>query len=149
MLSLMNVQCPHCHAQGHIITPPPGSIIVGPCPECQEMVVVFGGRVLPLDKQIMLHGNVEARKEHLLEVIGVFIDAKIDQLLSSQRPADAEGEEADEPAEAFSPHPDPHSALGERHKKRVAPISAEEYAVFVKKELHLLDNPQAFRAIFD
>lgn len=149
MLSLMNVQCPHCHAQGHIITPPPGSIIVGPCPECQEMVVVFGGRVLPLDKQIMLHGNVEARKEHLLEVIGVFIDAKIDQLLTAPPPAAVDGEAPEEPAEAFAPHPHPHEALGERHPKHAAPISAEEYAIFVKKELHLLDNPQAFRAIFD
>jgi hypothetical protein len=113
------------------------------------MVVVFGGRVLPLDKQIMLHGNVEARKEHLLEVIGVFIDAKIDQLLTAPPPAAVDGEAPEEPAEAFAPHPHPHEALGERHPKHAAPISAEEYAIFVKKELHLLDNPQAFRAIFD
>lgn len=148
MLSLMDVQCPHCHAQGRIITPPPGSIIVGPCPECQEMVVVFGGRVLALDKDLMTHGSVEARKEHLLEVIGVFVESRIDHLLSSTSPSmsDGEGEEAP-PQEAFAPHPNP-AGLAPR-LRRLKPISAEEHSMFLRKELHLLDNPQAFRAIFD
>jgi hypothetical protein len=147
MLSLMDVQCPHCHAQGRIITPPPGSIIVGPCPECTEMVVVFGGRVLPLDKNIMVHGNVDARKEHLLEVLGIFLESRIEQLLTSPMPAAPEGEEAEEPVEAFAPHPHPSPVVEKR--RRLAPISTEEYSAFLQKEVHLLDNPQAFRAIFE
>jgi hypothetical protein len=147
MLSLMDVQCPHCHAQGRIITPPPGSVIVGPCPECQEMVVVFGGRVLPLDKEIMLHGPVDARKEHMLEVLHAFIEGKIEQLLHNAEQKPADGEEAEEPAEAFTAQAAP--ATPPPRRKRLEPISPEECAAFVAKELHLLDNPQAFKAIFE
>jgi hypothetical protein len=34
-------------------------------------------------------------------------------------------------------------------RRRLAPISTEEYSAFLQKEVHLLDNPQAFRAIFE
>lgn len=109
--------------------------------------MVFGGRVLPLDKEIMLHGSVDARKEHMLEVLNVFIEGKIEQLLRNAEQKPADGEEGDEPVEAFSPQPQPVASVSKR--KRREPISPEECASFIAKELHLLDNPQAFRAIFD
>jgi len=122
------------------VTPPPGSIIVGPCPECSEMVAVFGGQVLALDKEMMLHGSLEDRKRHLLEVLGVFLEARVDRLLSQAeaeaQPSDGETEEPDTPGLALPQEP------------RVRPISDSELQHFITDEMKLLDNSDAFRAIF-
>ena len=75
MLSLIEVQCPHCGARGQIMMPPVGAIIIGPCPQCNELVVVFCGHVLPLEKEIMETGEVEERREHLLHVLTDFLQA--------------------------------------------------------------------------
>ncbi|MBI1321371.1 MAG: hypothetical protein GC168_20805 [Candidatus Hydrogenedens sp.] len=145
MLSLIDVKCPHCHAQGRIVTPPPGSIIVGPCPECSEMVAVFGGRVLPLDKGLMQHGTTEEKKRHLMEVLGVFIEERIERLLN-QPPA--------EPAEDKQPeaaHEEPAAPPGglELAGFDMKPnISDQEFRAFLSGEMDLLDNPKAFKAIF-
>jgi hypothetical protein len=136
MLSLIDVKCPHCHAPGRIVTPPPGSIIVGPCPECSEMVAVFGGKVLALDKDLMQHGTTEDKKRHLLEVLGVFIEGRIERLLNQAVVNEAEPE-ADKPA----PVEFPPFAMK-------AGITEQEFRAFLSGEMDLLDNPQAFRAIF-
>ena len=68
MLSFLKVKCPHCGAEGHIVAPPNGAIIVGECPKCAQMVVLFGGEALPLDKARMTPGSEEARR-HLMDVI--------------------------------------------------------------------------------
>ncbi len=155
MISLIEVKCPHCGAQGQIMLPPPGAMIVGPCPECQEMVVIFCGKVLPLDKDIMTKSSDEEQKEHLLETIGVFVHDRIERLFdkeSSPSPAErvamnsnfsehenesaeGQGSPAEEP-EAFASIPQ-------------TPISQDELDSFLKVELKLLDNPDYFKAVFE
>ena len=143
MLSLIDVKCPHCHAEGRIVTPPPGSIIVGPCPECSEMVAVFGGKVLALDKDLMLHGSLEDRKRHLLEVLGVFLEGRVDRLLSqAEAEAEADGEQPELDAESEG------AALALPSEPRVQLISDNELKHFVTDEMNQLDNSEAFRAIF-
>ena len=143
MLSLIEVECPHCHAQGRIVTPPLGSIIVGPCPECAGKVVVFCGKVLPLDERIMSSGTVEEKQEHLLEVLGVFIQGRIESLFSDRPESDGSRHfgvlgEDEEPAEA----PHPPSVAG------AAPIGEDELTQFIRNDLHKIDDPDYFRSIF-
>ena len=41
---------------------------------------MFCGRVLPLDKEIMLKGSMDEKKEHLLEVITSFVQDRIERI---------------------------------------------------------------------
>jgi len=93
MLSIVEVKCPHCGAEGRIMLPPMGSIILGPCPECSEMVVVFCGRVLPLDKEIVTEGSIEQRKAHLLQVLTQFLRERIDLLVKDSDPNTLTGDD--------------------------------------------------------
>jgi hypothetical protein len=158
MLSLIEVKCPHCGAQGQIMLPPLGSIIVGPCPECHEMVVVFCGKVMALDKNIMSHGSTEEKQEHLLEVLGVFLQERIERLFSAEaaHPARAEAEGHGEAEEAEEHHhesgaeQDAGSAIRPRVRGPILePITPEEIRAFVNVDLRMLDNREYFRAIFD
>ena len=82
MQSLIEVQCPHCGARGQIVVPPVGAIIIGPCPQCSELVVVFCGYILALDKETMESGTTDDRREHLLGVLTEFLQDRITRLLS-------------------------------------------------------------------
>ena len=150
MLSLIEVTCPHCAAKGQIMLPPLGSIIVGPCPECQGMVVVFCGRVLALDKEIMMEGGVEQKKEHLLEVLGVFLHQRVEKLFDEKEQdggADIVSDEA---------HPGPHEQSGpeplrepeQAQKKPELVITEQEFDNFRRVDLEMIDNPDYFKAIF-
>lgn len=171
MMSLIEVKCPHCGTRGQIMLPPLGALVIGPCPECHEMVVVFCGRALALDRQTMTEGTQTERAEHLLGVLTTFLEKRVEQLL----------EQADEPSEASEdargPHAEPvartpndedllddeddlpfpvldHEAPApvSREEPRLTAmnrISQEEVDDFVHVDLKLLDNPDYFRAIFE
>lgn len=153
MLSLIEVTCPHCAAQGQIMLPPLGAIIIGPCPECHGMVAVFCGRVLALDKEIMTEGTTAEKRGHLGAVLGTFLQDRIDRLFADEDTDDAihhfEGEEdelmplEDRPAETGLGKID---VYGNQHE---APITSEELESFKNVDLRLLDNPDYFRAIFE
>lgn len=162
MLSLIEVRCPHCGAQGQIMLPPVGAIIIGPCPECKGAVVVFCGKVLPLDNAIMEMEEAEPRKAHLLAVLTQFLHDRIEHLFSQQ---DRAAEPAREPpggGEAPEAEPDNGAPLDEaaearpstprrdsEDRTRFRPISEDEFQSFVQVDLKLLDNKDYFRAIFD
>lgn len=160
MLSLIEVQCPHCGARGQIMMPPVGAIIIGPCPQCNELVVVFCGHVLPLDKQIMESGNLDERREHLLSVLMEFLQDRIGKLMSEEAEA-AEaaemdsGETLDEPDAAAVGGTVPASggaeALSDEQKRQGAmtPISQSELERFASIDLKLLDNGAYFKSVFE
>ena len=142
MLSLIEVKCPHCGARGQIMLPPIGSIIIGPCPECQELVIVFCGRVLALEKEIMLHGSFDEKREHMMEVLTEFLRERIDKLIveeAEMREKAARGEEAPKGSapEETAAEPSARSA-----------ISQEEMDAFKNMELALIDDKDAFEKIF-
>ncbi len=155
-MSLIEVICPHCGAKGRIMAPPVGTIVFGPCPECQEMVAIFCGQALPLDKEIMGNGGEDEKKEHLLETLGGFLQDRIEHMFQAdgdlaglaeavqqslqkakQNRADAENEDDSRqvPLEATQPH----------HRAR---ISEAELDTFRNIELKLIDNKEYFRAVF-
>lgn len=151
MLSLIEVECPHCKAQGRIVSPPLGSIIVGPCPECSGKVVVFCGKVLALDDAIMTHGTTQQRQEHLLEVIGVFVQGRIETLFSDRAESDGSnhfGVLGEDTAEAAPTEPVEPVEPVEPARRGALPIGEDEVAQFVRSELHKLDDPDYFKAIF-
>jgi len=126
--------------------PPLGAIIIGPCPECQGMVVVFCGRVLPLDKELMTDGSVEERQDHLIEVLGGFLHERIQRLFENQSAlspsVDMGGEDqSEEPLSAGKISPFGYSAD--------TPIVQEELDSFVNVDLKLIDNSEYFKAVFD
>ena len=148
MLSLIEVKCPHCGARGQLMLPPLGALIVGPCPECQGLVVVFCGRVLPLEKELMLNGSFSERRDHLMGVLTSFLEARVVQLLK----------EADSPEEEdMEATPDdgmPHArntsgeVYPEKHRESGEQITEVEMADFVRVDLNLIDNTDYFNAIF-
>ena len=149
MMSLTDVTCPHCGAHGQIMTPPSGAIIVGPCPECESMVVLFCGRVLPLDSDTIKSKPTEDKKKHLMMVLTKFLEERIDFIF------DHSIGEREEDVLAQASHSE--NAEGQEHGKHrpnapVRPvlneISTEEFDKFVQIDLPLLDNPEYFGSIF-
>jgi len=85
MLSVIEIKCPHCGAIGQIIVPPIGQITIGPCPRCQELVVLFEGRVFPLDKETMIYGSYKEKREHLLMTLTEFLKEQVEELIPDDR----------------------------------------------------------------
>jgi hypothetical protein len=118
------------------------------------MVVVFCGRVLPLDKDVMDTGLLEEKKAHLMAVLNEFLDERLDKLFAEQEIQRAK----DELEEAQTPDAAPMAEVpgdelaaatpsGVPGGKR--PISETEFFDFVNVDLKLLDNKDYFKAMFD
>ena len=144
MFPVIEVQCPYCKATGQIMSPPLGSIIVGPCPRCNEMVLLFNGSVMPLDKDIINDGAAEEKKQHLLETIVDMVASKVDELI------DSEGLGLEEPQESAKKG----KRIGKRKvapsvkKKKAPPISRDDVRDFVDIDLHLIDSKAYFEKVF-
>lgn len=148
MLSLIEVQCPHCGARGQIMIPPVGAIIIGPCPQCSELVVVFCGHVLPLDKAVMESESVDDRREHLLGVLTEFLQDRIYKILNDEMVFDESGETSVELEAGEISDEATASALVEQ-KTEAAPISQSELERFADIDLKLLDNKAYFKSVFE
>ena len=122
MLSLIEVQCPHCGARGQIMIPAVGAIIILPCPQCRELVVVFCGHALALDRGLMGSGSLDERRDHLLSVLTEFLEDRVNKLLSGEMPTE-EGEMGDyyeTPSESSEGNPEASEIIeprdgGQRH----------------------------------
>lgn len=149
MLSLIEVKCPHCGAQGQIMLPPLGAIIVGPCPECQGMVVVFCGRVMPLDSDVMNSGSLEEKQEHLLEVLGSFLQERIKRLFTNKIEDKPEPTQDDLGIHEESSLMQAPGAISLTGADQPDMISDEEFSRFISTDLKLIDNPKYFKAVFE
>lgn len=144
MFPVIEVQCPYCKATGQIMTPPLGSIIIGPCPRCNEMVLLFDGTIMPLDRDIITEGTAEEKKQHMLEAIVDMAASKIDDLIDSgELGGEASGRPSGQATKSLATELSP-SVLDEN-----APyISREEVRDFVNIDLHLIDSKYYFDKIF-
>ncbi|MBI4831211.1 MAG: hypothetical protein HY801_06585 [Candidatus Lindowbacteria bacterium] len=144
MFPIIEVECPFCKATGQIMAPPLGSIVVGPCPRCGEMVLLYNGTVMPLDKNIMTDGTIEEKKQHLLETIVDMVAVKVDEVVEN---------------DDMKPEPKQKQAKKGKTigKKRVSPsvsdrtappISREDIRDFVSIDLHLIDSRSYFEKVF-
>ena len=123
--------------------PPVGAIIIGPCPQCKELVVVFCGQVLPLEKAIMESGSVEDRQEHLLSVLTEFLRDRIGKIMS--QPLDAEDTGMDDQFET----PEEQANEQDAESATTGEITQNELDRFVEVDLKLLDNTAYFKSVFD
>jgi hypothetical protein len=126
------------------MTPPLGSMIVGPCPRCDETVLLFDGSVMPLDRDIIADGSSDEKKQHMLEVILDMAAGKIDELIdndelgsgSADRRSDLSGDSRSE-------------RLRPSVRDKDAPfISREEVSDFVNIDLRLIDSKNYFDKVF-
>jgi hypothetical protein len=144
MFPVIEVQCPFCKTTGQIMAPPVGSIVVGPCPRCSEMVLLYDGTVMPLDKEIINEGTAEEKKHHLLETIVEMVAVKVDELVERG------GIEAEPKLRGR------RKASSSRQKRifpsvtnrDATPISREEVRDFINIDLHLIDSKDYFDKIF-
>jgi hypothetical protein len=145
MLSLIDVKCPHCNAQGQIVQPPMGAIILGPCPECQGMVAIFCGVALPLDRDIMMHGKPDEKRDHLMEALNTFLRDRVERIFGEQgeqeesNPLEMPKEKEEKSMLSATPLLDSPS---------VKPITQTELESFSKVDLRLIDNKEYFKAVF-
>lgn len=146
MMSFLEVICPHCGTRGHIVLPPLATLVAGPCPECHELVAVFCGRALPLEKDIMLRGTSKEKHQHLVSVLSSFLDEFVGELLAradagpqEHSPAEHDGNDMTEAGDMPDPTDGPKSS-------RL--ITREEIDRFIRLELPRLDNQDYFKAIF-
>lgn len=148
MLSLVEVKCPHCQMRGQVMVPPMGALVLGPCPQCRELLVVFCGRVLPLDKEVMIYGDDGQKHAHLMDVLTAFLDERVQQLLdNSPELSDEIRKQVEQVSDTTLPDPlEPKvdaapsaSSLG---------IDQHELEQFVNVDLKLLDDKEYFNAVF-
>jgi hypothetical protein len=140
--------------------PPAGAIIVGPCPECQGLVVVFCGQVLPLKKDVMVEGSIKEKRQHIMTVLTSFLKDRVGQIVAEDDDVrDVRGEIPPKPQ-----HPvvseKPAMPLEQKReanapdKKVCSPehvaeaISHEDVRRFVINDLKKLDDREQFKKIF-
>lgn len=141
MLSLLEVKCPHCQMRGQISVPPMGALVFGPCPQCGELLLVFCGRVLQMDKDIMMNGSDDEKHGHLMDVLTEFLDGRVRQMLDNSPDLSEEiRKQVGGIADAGLP-----SAF---QPETCADIGQHEVDQFVNVDLKLLDNNDYFRSIF-
>lgn len=149
MISLIQIRCPHCGATGKMVLPPTGTILIGPCPQCQEMVAIFCGQALPLDTNIIKEGSNKDKEKHLLSVLNAFIEDQIGEMIhKSFEEGETSDNSLDAPAAEETPYPKTEWAPDYQSENADRIISTQELADFREKELQLIDNPHYFRAIF-
>lgn len=126
------------------MVPPVGAIIIGPCPQCNELVVVFCGHVLALDREIMENGASDDRREHLLSVLTEFLHDRIAKLLSDDSEM-VDGELAEEYGASVAGD----AFADEKPASEKSPISQTEFERFTDVDLKLLDNKAYFKSVFE
>lgn len=149
MLSMVEVKCPHCNVRGQIMLPPLGAIIVGPCPNCDELVVVFCGRVLPLNKETMVNGSSTEKHDHLKSVLVDFMDDRIRKVVDQLTPEVTEGLHDYTPEnDDYTPNMDEQPATTTIVDESKS-ISDNELDKFLRFDLPRIDNKEYFRTVFE
>jgi len=153
MMVFIEVVCPHCGAQGRVMAPVSGGIVVGPCPSCQGMVAIVCGHALALNGNIMRYGSKAKRRAHLMTVVGRFLETHLDQAAEEYASgAEADGllDEADTEQEPVGQLELPELGLDSHgHLSDGSPaITDEEIEEFLKRELQMIDNKDYFKAVF-
>ncbi|HOE64889.1 MAG TPA: hypothetical protein PLO62_00040 [Candidatus Hydrogenedentes bacterium] len=131
--------------------PPLGALIIGPCPQCQELVLVFCGRALALNKTIMGSNSYEERRDHLLEVLNAFLEERVGEVLEQIDSLEDEKEQGLSGSDNIDDASAQSSEEGPVARWDTLPadiISEGEQEAFVRNDLPLLDDRHYFHTIF-
>ena len=134
----MNVcACPHCGAPRILLSRIPKDVVVVlPCPNCSELVVVFRHRAAGLSRRVIEHGTVSEKKDHIAEIITEFLDPSMFNFGAEDMSADNDADEtetAEKPSKGNASSP---------------PISENEIEEFVRVDLNRIDESRYFREHF-
>jgi hypothetical protein len=135
------VLCPHCKAHRIATSKVPKEVVVVmPCPNCHELVIVFRQKAIALDRRVIENGTMEERKAHLADVIAEFIEPGMFEFRGlDPETASALEEDNDVSSDATD---------DEEAEEDEQPISQLEVDRFVKIDLKRLDDPVYFRRHF-
>ena len=118
---------------------PKDVVVVVPCPECHELVVLFRKRAIPLSRRIIEEGSFEERKAHLATVIAEFLEAGMLSMNGAQADTEAEG----------LPEGGAEGELAPLDfEGPMSQISDKEMEKFVRIDLKCIDNDAYFNRHF-
>jgi len=131
------VACPHCGTKRIVARVPKDWVAILKCPNCSELVVLFRGKVIGVDRDTLEHGSFEDRKSHIAEVIAEFLEPGMFGIESDEKESapSQEGEELVVEAEVQS---------GDSR-----PISKRELDRFIRFDLQRIDEETYFKRHFN
>lgn len=139
------VVCPHCNSHRFVPTKVPKEVIVVmKCPVCRELSVIYGGKIVALNRKLLARGDLGAIKEHLAQVIGEFIHSDLFSMLQQS----VSGNEEENLFDTENDEPVFDMGDGEDVDFNPAPITQQELDRFAKIELKCLDDPAYFKKHF-
>ncbi len=135
---MVTITCPHCGATGSISPPPKEYIIIAPCPQCGEGVVLYQGEVVAVNREILKNGTREQKVQHVAEIITTFIES-VGPLppIFGEEGTISNLTDFEEKAE-FEPPLDDRSGS----------FTKEEVRDFINIDLKLIDNKEYFEQHF-
>ncbi|HNV20085.1 MAG TPA: hypothetical protein PLB67_09815 [Candidatus Hydrogenedentes bacterium] len=142
---MSEVTCPHCGKTRIMTTRIPRDVVVMlPCPECHELVVLFRGKAIPLNREVLRNGTKEERRNHIAEIVEECLPPELFSEVVNWDFTDA-----GLPI-AFGDRKVRRRRRGAAPEEdgRDRPITDEEVARFRKFELHRIDEPRYFKKYF-
>ena len=142
---MSEVTCPHCGKTRIMTTRIPRDVVVMlPCPECHELVVLFRGKAIPLNREVLRNGTKEERRNHIAEIVEECLPPELFSEVVNWDFTDA-----GLPI-AFGDRKVRRRRRGAPPEEdgRDRPITDEEVARFRKFELHRIDEPRYFKKYF-
>ena len=149
-MSSSKVHCPHCNHSTMAVPQVPGDVMaVVACQSCGQWSVLFRGRAVPIQREILEGGSIEDRQRHLAEIISHFLAAGLfAQELSGFMQGLTGHDLSGEVSEADTEHASDNAPAANVEPDLSTPITDEECVQFSEIDLPLLDDPLAFRRIF-
>ena len=118
------------------------AIFIGPCPRCDELVVHFRDRLIGVDRETLLNGTKEAKREHLFNVVCKFLEPFLGKL------TEMEEELAEELGADYGPGGFLEDEAGEYIEGQEDRITQKEIDDFINIDLKLIDKKEYFDRIF-
>ncbi|OHA57670.1 MAG: hypothetical protein A2114_01910 [Candidatus Vogelbacteria bacterium GWA1_51_14] len=146
---IIEVQCPYCASKGSVVIPSFYSVIVGPCPQCGELVLICLGQIRRLQKEIILYGSADDQFRHLTEVINQISDRMIKDVAKVIRDMIDDVDEIDlKVLQSYGQAEKISSDTIEEKTPRKSKVIQEEEINRFKSELNQIDDSKFFRKTF-
>lgn len=82
-MNLVDIECPHCGAVGHVEDAPKSPCLMGRCPVCGGHVLYFCGTVLPLDEDVIESHSLASIRDHIMNQIDEFLEDRVTMFLEA------------------------------------------------------------------
>ena len=143
--------CPHCNNETLAMEHIPAEVIaVVSCPACRELVILFRGQAIGLNRRVLESGTVEERRIHLTEVLGRLLDSGILPAVANFFASQEAQDHFDDGLAVSDTHRDEEPSELDDHTEMDirGAITDDEVERFRQVELKRLDNPMYFRRYF-